>query len=106
MRTFKAVVEVEFHVSDTLYEKFGSDEEVIQKKFEEQLMWELKAKEYKPKVINLEETKNSVKENKKKAKTDIDKMIEESDEATPPVKKRRRRRTKAEMEEARRKGEA
>lgn len=105
MRTFKAVVEVEFHVSDTLYEKFGSDE-VIQKKFEEQLMWELKAKEYKPKVINLEETKNSVKENKKKAKTDIDKIIEESDEATPPVKKKRKRRTKAEMEEARRNGEA
>lgn len=104
MRTFKAVVEVEFHVSDSLYEKFGSDE-VVQSKFEEQLMWELKAKEYKPKVVKLEETKDSVKQNKK-IKTEIDNIIEDSEEATPPVKKKRTRRTKAQMEEARRNGEA
>jgi len=104
MRTFKAVVEVEFHVSDSLYEKFGSDE-VVQSKFEEQLMWELKAKEYKPKVVKLEETKDSVKQNKK-IKTEIDNIIEDSEEATPPIKKKRKRRTKAEMELARKNGEA
>lgn len=104
MRTFKATVEVEFHVSDTLYDRFNKDDKVIQEKFEEQLMWQLKAKDYKPKIVKLDETKDSRKANK--GKTELDAIIEEADATEQPVKKRRKRRTKAEMELARQNGEA
>lgn len=103
MRTFKATVEVEFHVSDTLYDRFNKDDKVIQEKFEEQLMWQLKAKEYKPKIVKLDETNDSKKANKNNSK--IDDLIVESENKEVPVKKKRKRRTKAEMEEARRNGE-
>jgi hypothetical protein len=86
MKTLKAVIELEVNCSEELIQKLGSMEAVA-KQFQDQLAHELKLREY------------------GKVKVTVN-HLSDKDAAKPDGKPRRKRRTKAEMEEARRRGEA
>lgn len=86
MKNLKAVIELEVNCSEELIEKLGSMEAVA-KQFQDQVAHELKLREY------------------GKVKVTVTHLSDKNLKAED-VPKKRKRRTKAEMEEARRRGEA
>lgn len=86
MKTLKAVIELEVNCSEELMDKLGSMEAVA-KQFQDQIAHELKLREY------------------GKVKVTVNHLSDKNAPVTADGKPKRKRRTKAEMEEARRKGE-
>lgn len=86
MKTLKAVIELEVNCSEELIQKLGSMEAVA-KQFQDQLAHELKLREY------------------GKVKVTVN-HLSDKDAVKSDGKPKRKRRTKAEMEQARLRGEA